>query len=167
MSDPAYDSLVRKPLRWVLVLVVAGLVVGAAIGYIVSRSSGCVLDATGPVPEGACVRWLGMYFSGTFKYVAGSALIGGGIGLVLALFVVTPVLLWRATERTMRMHPLEVPVVWFGLQLVELFLIVPALLFWVPDPGEWPEAARWAVWIVALGGITAANYALRRRFIPR
>jgi hypothetical protein len=158
---------VKRPLRLAATLVGVGFMFGSAIGFIVSRSSACVLDATGPVPEGACVRLFGMYFSSTAKYVLGGALVGVGIGLAFALFIITPVVLWRTTERTMRMHPFEVPIIWFGLQLVELFVLIPALLFWVPDPGAWPEAARWAIWIVAIIGVTAANYALRRRFIPR
>ena len=76
-------------------------------------------------------------------------------------------LLWRRSGARDAPSLLEYPIVWFGLQLAELLIVIPALLFWVPDPGEWPEAARIAVWVAALASVMAMNYALRRRFIPR
>jgi hypothetical protein len=65
------------------------------------------------------------------------------------------------------MHFLEHRVIRFGLQLVELLVLIPGLLFWIPDPGVWPEGIRIGVWVLALVGVTAVNYAIRRRFIPR
>lgn len=83
------------------------------------------------------------------------------------VFIAIPVMLWRRGGHANSMHPLEYPLIWFGLQAVELLVIVPVLLFWVPDPGVWPEALRIAGWLAALIGLTFFNYSLRRRFIPR
>lgn len=155
-----------KPLRWVGVLATAGLMLGGAYGFIASRSIGCVADGILP-PNATCFRILGVYLSGTTYYTAAGALVGTGIGLVIGSFIAAPVLLWRRRHPSSAVHPLEIPLVWFGLQLVELLLLVPALLFWVPDPGKWPEAFRWATWVVALIVVTFLNDGIRRRFVPR
>jgi len=64
-----------------------------------------------------------------------------------------------------RVHPLEIPFVWFGLQLVELGIL--AVLFRLYLPRDWPWGAYVATWLVLLIGLTIANYRIRRRFIPR
>ena len=156
-----------KPLRWVGVLGLVGLVVGGVYGFVASRTIGCVSDGIGLPPDATCYRFLGLYVSGTTYYTVGAGLVGMVIGLVVGIFIAIPVVLWQRGEHAHSMHPLEYPLIWFGLQAVELLLIVPALLFWVPDPGVWPEALRAGVWLVVLIGVTFLNYALRRRFIPR
>jgi hypothetical protein len=156
----------NRPVRWVVLLTAAGVLAGGVFGYLVARTIGCVVDGLGIPTSGTCYRVLGSYVSGTTYYTAAAALIGAGIGLALALFVATPILLRRSRDRDTRMHPLEHPVTWFGLQLLELLIVVPELLFWVPDPGVWPEAARIAVFVLVLTGLMAVNYAIRRQFIP-
>lgn len=153
-----------RPLRWVGTLSLVGLVLGGAFGFIVSLSTSC--QAEGPGPISSCYRVLGWNVSGTTYFTVAAGLVGAGIGLTLGLFLAVPAWGEKRREAT-AVHPLEVPFVWFGLQFLELAVLVPALLFWVPDPGEWPETARVAVWVFALGGVTAGNYLLRRRFIPR
>jgi len=64
-----------------------------------------------------------------------------------------------------RVHPLEVPFVWFGLQLLELGIV--ALLFRLYLPRDWPWGVSIAVWLVLLVALTIVNYRIRRRFIPR
>lgn len=154
----------RKPFRWLEMLSIAGLLVGGAFGFIVSSSTSCHADGVGPISS--CYRILGWNVSGTTYFTVAAAIVGAGVGLTLGLFLAVPA--WGEKRRdATAVHPLEVPFVWFGLQFLELAVLVPALLFWVPDPGVWPEAARVAVWVVALAGVTAGNYLLRRRFIPR
>lgn len=157
----------EKPLRLVGVLGLIGLVVGGNYGFITSLSSGCAVDGVGLPPDATCYRFFGRYVSGTTSFTVATGVVGIAIGLVVGFFIAIPVVLWQRGGHTRSMHPLEYPVVWFGLQAVELLVIVPALLFWVPDPGVWPEALRAAVWLVVLIGVTFLNYALRRRFIPR
>jgi hypothetical protein len=64
-----------------------------------------------------------------------------------------------------RIHLLEIPVVWFGLQLVEWAIVVG--LIWPFVPPTWPVPLQAAVWVVVLGAVTALNFAIRRRFVPR
>jgi len=155
---------VRKPIRWVGSLSIAGLLLGGASGFLVSRSSDCVADGVDVIPS--CYRIFGSYVSDTTYLTVAAGLVGAGIGLALGLFLAIPA--WgRGRGEGTAVHPLEVPFVWFGLQLLELVVLVPLLLFWVPDQGQWPEAARVAVWIAALIGLTVINYRIRRRFIPR
>ena len=157
----------EKPLRLVGVLGLFGLVVGGVYGFIASRTIGCEVAGFGLPPDATCYRSFGLYVSGTTYYTVAAGLVGVGIGLVVGIFIAIPIVLWQRGEPTRSMHPLEYPLIWFGLQAVELLVIVPALLFWVPDPGVWPEALRAGVWLVVLIGVTFLNYSLRRRFIPR
>jgi hypothetical protein len=62
-------------------------------------------------------------------------------------------------------HPLEVPFIWFGLQFLELVVVIPALLSWVP--ASWSAEVRWGLWIAVIVGLTLGNYLLRRRYLPR
>jgi hypothetical protein len=156
-----------KPLRWVGVLGLAGLMIGGVYGFVASRTIGCVSDGIGLPPNATCHRFFGLYVSGTTYYTLGVGVVGMVIALVVGIFIAIPVVLWQRGPHATHMHPLEYPLIWFGFQAVELLIIVPALLFWVPDPGVWPEALRAGVWLVVLIGVTFLNYALRRRFIPR
>jgi hypothetical protein len=155
---------VSRPFRWLGTLSIGGLLLCGTFGYVVSLSSDCIADGIGSIPS--CYRIFGSYVSDTIYFTVVGGLAGAGIGLALGLFLAIPA--WgRGRSQGTAVHPLEVPFVWFGLQLLELVVLVPALLFWVPDPGRWPEAARGAVWIAALIGLTVVNYRIRRRFIPR
>lgn len=163
----AYDVVMEKPLRMVGVSALIGLVLGGVYGFVIALSSGCVVDGMGLPPEATCYRFLGRYFSQTTAYTVGAGLGGLTIGLVLGLIVAIPLLLWRREDEEPTGHLLENPFVWFGLQIVELAIVVPALLFLIPDPGDWPEVLRWAVAVVALAALTYANYVLRRRLLPK
>lgn len=163
----AYDVVMEKPLRLVGVLALIGLVLGAVYGFVIALSSSCVVDGVGLPAEATCYRFLGRYFSEATAYTVGAGLGGFMIGLASGLIVMIPLLLWRRDDEERTGHLLENPLVWFGLQIVELAIVVPALLFWIPDPGDWPEVLRWAVAVVALVALTYANYVLRRRFLPK
>jgi hypothetical protein len=63
------------------------------------------------------------------------------------------------------MHPLEIPVVWFGIQFVQLAIIGPLLWSFLRD--DWPNIAAIFISAAVLIGITVLNYKIRRRFIPR
>jgi hypothetical protein len=157
----------RRAFRWAAILGCAGAVLGGLLGFLVALSSDCHIDHDGTLPAGACFRFLGMYLSGTTKYVAAGALGGAGLGVAVGIFLAVPLIREHSHDRSSAVHPLEVPAIWFGLQLAELFILIPALLFWIPDPGVWPEALRVGIWVVVLVGVTALNYAIRRRYIPR
>jgi drug/metabolite transporter (DMT)-like permease len=154
-----------RTFRRIAIFAAAGMVLGGLFGLLIGISSDCHIDHDGTLPAGACVRFLGTYFSTLTKFVVAGAIVGGAVGLAAGIFFGVPLLHERKREG-LAVHPLEIPAIWFGVQLVGLMILIPALLFWVPDPGEWPEAARWAVWILVLFGLTAMNYAIRRRFIP-
>ena len=64
-----------------------------------------------------------------------------------------------------RVHPLEIPLVWFGINLAEWLIVSSLLVAVLPD--AWPTALIVAVWVVTLGVVAASNYWVRRRFIPR
>ena len=64
-----------------------------------------------------------------------------------------------------RIHPLEVPFIWFGLQFLELTIVIPVVLSLVP--GGWSEGVRWGFLVAVVVALTVANYTIRRRFIPR
>jgi hypothetical protein len=157
----------RTPVRWVAMLGLAGLLIGGVYGFLVARTIDCVVDGADLPANATCYHVLGLYLSSAAYHTAAAAAIGASIGVMLGLFIVNPILLWRRQDRSTRMHVLEHPVIWLGLQLVELIVLIPTLLFWIPDPGVWPEGIRIGVWVVALVGVTAVNYAIRRRFIPR
>jgi hypothetical protein len=60
---------------------------------------------------------------------------------------------------------LEVPFIWFGLQFLELTIVIPVVLSLVP--GGWSEGVRWGFLVAVVVALTVANYTIRRRFIPR
>jgi hypothetical protein len=64
-----------------------------------------------------------------------------------------------------RVHPLEIPFVWFGLQFVELALV--GVLLRAVLPPDWSWVGWVAIWLVLLVPLTIVNYRIRRRFIPR
>ena len=64
-----------------------------------------------------------------------------------------------------RVHPLEVPFVWFGLQLIEFALVWLLISTVVPDdiPVGIGVTAFLTIWVA----VSIVNYRIRRRFIPR
>ena len=58
-----------------------------------------------------------------------------------------------------KVHPLEVPFVWFGIQFIEFAIVWLGISAFVPE--DWPVA------VPIMAGIAVANYRIRRRFIPR
>ena len=71
----------------------------------------------------------------------------------------------KRNEPAPKMHPLENPFIWFLLQGAE-FLIVLLVLRTV-FPEHMPFVVGLVIWVAILVGVGTANYALRRRFIPR
>ena len=69
------------------------------------------------------------------------------------------------TSEIPRPHLLEIPFVWFAVQLVEWAIVVA--LVWTVVPRTWPMPLLWAIWILVLGAVATVNYSIRRRFIPR
>ena len=63
-----------------------------------------------------------------------------------------------------RPHLLEIPVVWFALHLVEYAIFVG--LISPVAPRTWSTPVMAAISFLVIGGLTALNYAIRRRFIP-
>jgi len=71
---------------------------------------------------------------------------------------------WGAPNRRRRSgRPrwFDVPVVWFGIQLLELLVIVPLVLRWMGGEG-WPRAWQVAAFGVAVVLVIIANYAVLR-----
>jgi hypothetical protein len=64
-----------------------------------------------------------------------------------------------------RVHPLEIPFVWFGLQLVEYAIVWLLITNFLPE--GMLGAVGWALLLVLMVGLTILNYRIRRRFIPR
>jgi hypothetical protein len=64
-----------------------------------------------------------------------------------------------------RVHPLEVPFVWFGIQLIEFAIVLLLMRRFVPE--DVPTAVGVTILVVATAGLAIANYRIRRRFIPR
>ena len=64
-----------------------------------------------------------------------------------------------------RVHPLEIPFVWFGLQLIEYGIVWWLMKTFLPAAvSAW---AAWAIFLVLMVGLTFSNYRIRRRFVPR
>jgi drug/metabolite transporter (DMT)-like permease len=64
-----------------------------------------------------------------------------------------------------RVHPLEIPFVWFGLQLIEYAIVWLLIRTFLPE--GMPGAVGWALLLVLMVGLSILNYRIRRRFIPR
>ncbi len=64
-----------------------------------------------------------------------------------------------------RVHPLEIPFVWFGIQLIEFGVVLLLMRRFVP--GDAPTAVGVTILVVAMAGLAVVNYRIRRRFIPR
>jgi hypothetical protein len=68
-------------------------------------------------------------------------------------------------SRVPRIHPLEVPFIWFGIQLIEfaaVWLLVTAVV-----PQDIPAGVGIAVFLAVWVPVSILNYRIRRRFIPR
>jgi len=64
-----------------------------------------------------------------------------------------------------RAHPLEIPFVWFGLQLIEYAIVWGLITTFLPE--AMPGPVGWTLFLVLMVGLTILNYRIRRRFIPR
>ena len=68
-------------------------------------------------------------------------------------------------RRVPRIHPLEIPFVWFGIQFIEFAIVFLLISTFVPD--DWPVVVPITLFFGLMVGISVANYRIRRRFIPR
>jgi hypothetical protein len=64
-----------------------------------------------------------------------------------------------------RVHPLEVPFVWFGIQFIEFAIVWGLMLTLVPE--DIPTVLGITIFVAIMAGIAVVNYRIRRRFIPR
>lgn len=64
-----------------------------------------------------------------------------------------------------RVHPLEIPFVWFGIQFVEFAIVWLLIQRFVPE--NVPTVIGIAIFLALATGLTVLNYRIRRRFIPR
>ena len=64
-----------------------------------------------------------------------------------------------------KVHPLEVPFVWFGIQLIEFAIVLLLMRRFVPE--DVPTAVGVTILVVLMAGLAVVNYRIRRRFIPR
>jgi hypothetical protein len=64
-----------------------------------------------------------------------------------------------------RIHPLEIPFVWFGIQFIEFAIVWMLISTFVPE--DWPVVVPITLFFGLMVGISVANYRIRRRFIPR
>ena len=64
-----------------------------------------------------------------------------------------------------RVHPLEIPFVWFGIQFIEFAVVWLLIQRVVPD--DVPTVVGVTILLVLMAGLVAMNYWIRRRFIPR
>jgi hypothetical protein len=124
-----YDAAMGKPLRWVGVSVLIGLVLGSVFGFLQAQATSCEVDGIGLPIDATCYRVFGFYLSTSVYYTLATGLIGMAVGLAIGLIVAIPLFLWRRDDREPTQHLLENPLVWLGLQVVELAIVVPALLF--------------------------------------
>jgi cytochrome c biogenesis protein CcdA len=53
------------------------------------------------------------------------------------------------------------PLAWFIVGIVELFVVLSLLLFWVPD--SWPHALKTALAVLALVAVTVGSLVFVRR----
>jgi hypothetical protein len=64
-----------------------------------------------------------------------------------------------------RVHPLEIPFVWFGIQFIEFAIVWGLMLTLVPE--DIPTFVGITIFVAVMAGIAVMNYRIRRRFIPR
>lgn len=64
-----------------------------------------------------------------------------------------------------RIHPLEIPFVWFGIQFIEFAIVWLLIQRVVPD--DVPTVVGVTILLVLIGGLVVLNYWIRRTFIPR
>lgn len=64
-----------------------------------------------------------------------------------------------------RVHPLEIPFVWFGIQFIEFAIVLLLIQRVVPD--DVPTVVGVTIVLVLIGGLVVLNYWIRRKFIPR
>lgn len=64
-----------------------------------------------------------------------------------------------------RVHPLEIPFVWFGIQFIEFAIVWLLIQRVVPD--DVPTVVGITILLVLIGGLVVLNYWIRRKFIPR
>lgn len=64
-----------------------------------------------------------------------------------------------------RIHPLEIPFVWFGIQFIEFAIVWLLIQRVVPD--DVPTVVGITILLVLMGGLVVLNYWIRRKFIPR
>jgi ABC-type antimicrobial peptide transport system permease subunit len=64
-----------------------------------------------------------------------------------------------------RVHPLEVPFVWFGIQFIEFAIVWGLMLTLVPE--DIPTVVGITIFVAIMAGIAVVNYRIRRRYIPR
>lgn len=64
-----------------------------------------------------------------------------------------------------RVHPLEVPFVWFGIQLIEFAIVWLLIQRVVPD--DVPTVVGVTILLVLMASLVVLNYWIRRKFIPR
>jgi hypothetical protein len=64
-----------------------------------------------------------------------------------------------------RVHPLEIPFVWFGIQFIEFVIVWGLMLMLVPE--DIPTAVGIMIFVAIWAGIAIMNYRIRRKFIPR
>ena len=64
-----------------------------------------------------------------------------------------------------RVHPLEIPFVWFGIQFIEFAIVWLLIQRVVPD--DVPTVVGVTILLVLIGGLVVLNYWIRRKFIPR
>jgi hypothetical protein len=64
-----------------------------------------------------------------------------------------------------KVHPLEVPFVWFGIQFIEFAIVWILISTFVPE--DWPVAVPITLFFGLTACTAVANYRIRRRFIPR
>jgi hypothetical protein len=64
-----------------------------------------------------------------------------------------------------RVHPLEIPFVWFGIQFIEFAIVWLLIQRVVPE--DVPTAVGVTILLVLMGGLVVVNYWIRRKFIPR
>lgn len=148
----------RRAIPPIGVVAVAGGVVGALIGL---RSAGlisCDCAPNGSVEGCPCYPILGMWFSEPASYAWAGALIGLTLVLMQAIIVVA---MTPRGAGALRLR--EMPFAWFGIELIEIVVVVSFLTAGVPD---WSTAPSLASLIAVMVGLAVANYLIRRRFVP-